>query len=216
MPTITDIFNKIGTRKRVSDALYLTLKKAIITGLILPFEKIDEYKISEELHVSIASIKEAIKMLDMEKYMIFDNKKGYIVNEISLSNVIKIHEYLQILSIASIEAISVNHDVFCILLQESLKNHHDKSKNNMDKQFHMTMALCTHNNYIIKATEDGFDRLFWGKKILELNNISDEILADHENIVKYLTENKINEHSKSKNLIMKHFNMHLNDLYEKI
>ncbi|MFZ7133246.1 MAG: GntR family transcriptional regulator [Eubacteriales bacterium] len=211
MLTLTDIYNKIGERKRISDKLYLTLKKAIITGLILPLEKIDEYQLSETLYVSKASIKEAIKMLSMDRYIILDEKKGYIINKITLSDIIEIHEFLNFLSIATIETMAMNYDVYSLILNESLNNFDHKSNNNMDKQFHMTMAICTNNNNIISSTSDAFDRLFWGKKTLKLHQVQVTTLNDHKEIVGYMTNNKNFKIDVLKDMINDHFSTHLNE-----
>lgn len=212
--SIRGIWDKIVPRKRVSDTIYLTLKKAIIFGLISPQDKIDEHYISQELDVSQGSIKEAIKILEDDKYLIFDKRKGYIVESVTLENIIKLYEFLNVLSMAAIESINLNNVANIIMLEESIKKAKESTNYQLDKKFHTTLALCSYNNEIIIATNDAFDRLLWGINVLPLHDINSVIIDDHEVIVRHLLD-KSNDMEILTNIMCNHYDLHLQDIHLK-
>ncbi len=212
MTNLRNIYQKIGTRIRVSDSIYLAIKKAIITGLLLPQEKIDEKLIAEELVVSQSSLREAIKLLEADHYISFTKGKGYTIDNTTLEDLMKINELLSILTIASIEIICPIDSTTTIILSESLNQEFETTNYALDKKFHMTLAFCTKNSEILNAMRDSYDRMMWGMNVLSINDISTDIIEDHKKIIKFLVQNKDLNREAVSNIITEHFNKHLKNI----
>lgn len=213
MSALTKIYESIGSRKRVSDTLYLTLKKAIIVGVLRPQTKLNELAIAEELDVSRASIREAIQLLCNDHYIENSAKKGCLVRTQGIEDLSRNYKFLEILTIASIEGMSIHYDIYRILMEESSHNHSKKGKNNMDRQFHMTMALCTNNNLIIEAMANTFDRLQWGRSSNHMNEVSDAIIEDHQQIIEFISECNGYRPEALKQMMKNHFVLHSEEIF---
>lgn len=215
MLRLINIYKRIGSRKKISDSIYLTIKQAIITGFLPPKEKIDDKHIARELDVSQSSVREALKLLEFDHFITFVKGRGYEVENVTLEDIVKINEMLSILSAASIELINIQDPIATIMLSESLNREQETTNHDLDKKFHMTLALCTKNGEIMKAMRYFFDRLQWGINVLPLDDVSTTIIEDHRNIFEYFINNKNAGKEILSDIIIKHYNLHLEDIFEK-
>ncbi|KPU45612.1 transcriptional regulator PdhR [Oxobacter pfennigii] len=215
MSGLLEIYQKIGARKKISTSIYLTIAQAIITGILSPEQKIDDINIAQELDVSQNSVREALKLLEFDHYLKFSKGKGYVVENVTLEDIIKINEMLNVLSSASIELINIHDHISSIMLSESLNREQETTNHELDRKFHMTLALCTKNNEVMKAMRNAFDRLMWGINVLQLNDLSSIIIEDHGKIVEYFINNKNASKEILSDIMIKHYNLHLEDIFAK-
>lgn len=211
MTNLRDIYQEIGARIRVSDSVYLTIKKAVITGVLLPQEKIDEKSITEELDISQTSLREAIKLLEADHYISFTKGKGYTVDNVTLEDLMKINELLSILTVASIEIICPIDSTTAIIISESLNKEIETTNFALDEKFHMTLAFCTKNSEILKAMRDSYDRLLWGMNVLSIKDLNSDIIEDHRKMADYLIYKEL-DREKMSVMITDHFSRHLEDI----
>ena len=63
-------------RLPLSEQVYVTLKQAILTGELLPQEKLNEVKIAEQLKVSATPVREAFRKLAKDNLVVIVPWKG--------------------------------------------------------------------------------------------------------------------------------------------
>ena len=66
-------------RLPLSEQVYLTLKTAILTGELMPQEKLNEVKIAEQLQVSATPVREAFRKLAKDNLVVIVPWKGVTV-----------------------------------------------------------------------------------------------------------------------------------------
>ena len=68
-------------RLPLSEQVYVTLKQAILTGELLPQEKLNEVKIAEQLKVSATPVREAFRKLAKDNLVVIVPWKGVTVRQ---------------------------------------------------------------------------------------------------------------------------------------
>jgi len=72
--------------------VFETIREAIISGDLKPGERLMEVQLAEELGVSRTPVREAIRKLELEGFLIMLPRKGAYVAEISLKDIIDVFE----------------------------------------------------------------------------------------------------------------------------
>ena len=75
-------------RLPLSEQVYLTLKTAILTGELMPQEKLNEVKIAEQLQVSATPVREAFRKLAKDNLVVIVPWKGVTVRRILLKRLL--------------------------------------------------------------------------------------------------------------------------------
>ncbi len=215
METIIEIFNYFNNSKRISDTIYMTLKRMIITAQFLPDSKIDEAAISDQLGVSATSIREALKILEYNRYINFNQRIGYCVSQINLEDMVLLNDMMAMLTRASVEVISIYDRASIIMIEESLKDSGEADNYALDKKFHLTLALTTKNEEYIASMRDIYDRLEWGKNALHLPDLSQNILDEHKLIAYYLMKHDDKYRDNMPGMIDRHKLSHVKYILEK-
>ncbi|MFL0269014.1 GntR family transcriptional regulator [Candidatus Clostridium radicumherbarum] len=78
--------------KPISDVVYESLRKTIISGIIPVGERIIEKEYAERLNISRTPIREALRRLEMEELVEYLPRKGVVVKKISTEDVIEIYK----------------------------------------------------------------------------------------------------------------------------
>lgn len=84
---------KIDSYQPLRDVVFESLREAIIKQILKPGERMMEIQLAEEMGVSRTPIREAIRKLEQEGFVIIIPRKGAYVAEISLKD---IHELFEI------------------------------------------------------------------------------------------------------------------------
>jgi DNA-binding GntR family transcriptional regulator len=91
--------------KPISDVVYESLRKTIISGIIPVGDRIIEKEYAERLNISRTPIREALRRLEMEELVEYLPRKGVVVKKISAEDVIEIYKIRHSLEVlASINA----------------------------------------------------------------------------------------------------------------
>lgn len=83
---------KFDTYKPLRDVVFDTLREAIINGTLRPGERLMENQLAEELGVSRTPIREAIRKLELEGFLVMAPRKGAFVAGISLKDITDVFE----------------------------------------------------------------------------------------------------------------------------
>lgn len=93
---------KLDTYKPLREVVFDTLREAIISGVLRPGERLMETPLAEELGVSRTPIREAIRKLELEGFVVMFPRKGAYVAGISLKGIADVFEVR-----AALEALAV-------------------------------------------------------------------------------------------------------------
>lgn len=90
-------FEKIGIHLSLKDKVYESIKSQIIKGKLEPNRHLSEAELSEAMNISRAPIREALNMLEKERFVTIIPRKGASVSGISKEEVENIWEIRSIL-----------------------------------------------------------------------------------------------------------------------
>lgn len=78
--------------KSLRDVVYDSIRKAILEGVFQSGERLMEKELAEQLGVSRTPIREAIRKLELEGFLVILPRKGAYVSEISFKDVHEVYE----------------------------------------------------------------------------------------------------------------------------
>ncbi len=76
----------------IRDIVYQEIRKAIITGLYKPGDKLQEEDLAEKLGVSRTPVREALRKLEVEHFVIYYPHRGTVVSEIPADEVDELYQ----------------------------------------------------------------------------------------------------------------------------
>lgn len=83
---------KLDSYQPLREVVCETLREAIRTGILQPGERLMEIKLAEELGVSRTPVREAIRKLELEGYVIMMPRRGTYVANLSIRDVNEVFE----------------------------------------------------------------------------------------------------------------------------
>lgn len=91
--------NKINIEeyKPLRDLVFENLREAILSGELLPGQRLMEIQLAEKLGVSRTPVREAIRKLELEGFVVMLPRKGAYVADISIKEIIEVLEVRAIL-----------------------------------------------------------------------------------------------------------------------
>jgi DNA-binding GntR family transcriptional regulator len=102
MPTLKEDFMKLA------DEIYKAIRDEIFAGKLNPGERLVEKELCERLGSSRGYIREALKMLNTDGFIVINRGKGATVSKISYQDVKNLYELLAVLEAKSIELAAPN------------------------------------------------------------------------------------------------------------
>jgi DNA-binding GntR family transcriptional regulator len=137
------------------------LKDAIVKGDIQPGEKLNEVRIAAKLGVSRSPVREAIRVLESEKFVETIDRRGTFVKPLSAKDIEEIQTVLKFLQVAAIELAVKNMDsdrkkelTAMIAQMEERKHTTDiEELKCMSRQFHSFIVQASDNDLLIRINE---------------------------------------------------------------
>ncbi len=177
--------------KNISYQVYLSLKDKIITIDYKPGDVLKELDIAEEFKLSRTPIRAAIQELKNEGFVEFNNKN--IVTPMSLNDYIKIFQIRENLELLSVKLATLNWneenilalEENCQLQKKSLykKGYQPLKFLNLDRQFHLSMAKISGNNFLVEELKRFYDLFYRYNYICGFENRKDYAIVEHENLI---------------------------------
>lgn len=186
-------FDKLEIRnyKPLGEVVFEYLRNAILAGELKPGERLMEVTIADQLGVSRTPVREAIRKLEKESFVIMIPRKGAYVADLTKKDIMEVLEIRKELegfaaslaaermTLAEKEALGrvVEH------FNESLINMDKKSMIESDNEFHSFIFESTKNQRLINIIYDLHDQFQRFRLIYfnEFNNYK-EIQASHNRI----------------------------------
>ena len=83
---------KLDSYKPLREVVYETLREAIKSGSLTPGERLMEIQLAEELGVSRTPVREAIRKLELERFVVMLPRRGTYVANLSLKDINEVFE----------------------------------------------------------------------------------------------------------------------------
>jgi len=83
---------KLDSYKPLREVVYETIREAIRNGTLTPGERLMEIQLAEELGVSRTPVREAIRKLELERFVVMLPRRGTYVSNLSLKDINEVFE----------------------------------------------------------------------------------------------------------------------------
>lgn len=182
----------MSTYKSLKDHVYEYISEQIFKGNIKPKEKINENSICEELQVSRTPVREALIQLSNDGILEQVPRRGFLVNEVSLTKVKEIYTILG--AMEGLAAALATHNLkkedleiienYIHEMEQAIENREFKNYYKLQLKFHEAFVKASHNSELARLIN-----------LLKKNFIkqSYEINENNEKISDILTKTN-NEH----------------------
>jgi DNA-binding GntR family transcriptional regulator len=194
----------IQRNKSLYEQTYQALRTSILSGELIPGERLVETQLAEQLQVSRTPIREAIRQLQRDSLVTSDSNGGLRVTTISITDVAQLYDCriaLEQLSVqsacqnATAEQLQTLEDL--VIQAEQLVSHppsqtHSDQMLSLDYQFHHLIAESSHNRWLITLLEQVFDKMaLLRTQTTKHNPTVLEIRDEHRQIFKSIAQRDI-------------------------
>jgi DNA-binding GntR family transcriptional regulator len=100
MPVSVDPAGPQTTQQHALDAL----RSLIVTGRLQPGQRVNQEDVAERIGVSVAPVREALRVLEQEGQLVYRPRRGYFVTELFIDDLEEIYELRRILEERSARA----------------------------------------------------------------------------------------------------------------
>ncbi len=83
---------KIEGYQPLREMVYFALREAIMTGKLMPGERLMEVQLAEEMGVSRTPVREAVRRLELDGFVVMIARKGAYVADLSIKDIISVFE----------------------------------------------------------------------------------------------------------------------------
>ena len=187
------------------DVVFNTLRQAILRGELKPGERLMEIQLANKLGVSRTPIREAIRKLELEGLVLMIPRKGAEVAEItekSLKDVLEIRRALEDLAVRlacekitkdELKELKKAGDEF----KKVLKSQDITEVAEADVRFHDVIYMATDNPKLIQLLNNFREQMYrFRVEYLKKSEVRPQLLAEHDEIIKYITEGNKEEASR--------------------
>lgn len=148
-----------------ADSAYTKIKQKIITTELPPGSVINESELMDEFGLGRTPIREAIKRLQSENFVVISPRKGMFVANFAVTDLLQIFEVrIELESLAARLAVQRITDTELKDFQKLAKTYNKKANltnkdilMRLDREFHSLIANATRNNFLIKELEKYYD-----------------------------------------------------------
>lgn len=142
-------------RLPLSEQVYLTLKTAILTGELLPQEKLNEVKIAEQLQVSATPVREAFRKLAKDNLVVIVPWKGVTVKGDTPEEIIALYQCREVMEglgarLCARHATSAQIKELRDLCKEMHAMEEATERVDVNSRFHTMIAQCSGNERVVE------------------------------------------------------------------
>lgn len=193
---------KLDSYKPLREVVFDSLREAIINGTLRPGERLMEIQLAEELGVSRTPVREAIRKLELEGFVVMVPRKGAYVAGISLKDIADVFEVRACLeSLASgLAAERITNEEMEDLERILVRKAEIIAQGDLpafvesDTQFHDSLYQCSRNQRLIQMLNNLQDEIQRFRSVsLAFPGRPQEALEEHRKIVEALAERNISE-----------------------
>jgi DNA-binding GntR family transcriptional regulator len=179
------------TKSTLTERVFQTLRRDIITGFFKPGEGLTENMLARRYSTSRTPVRQAAARAQQENLLRFVPNKGYFVNLVTMDELNELYQFRAIVEGACAElAAQKEHSPSALerLRRNAVVKYKKGNRKSYvsfiqaDRAFHVGIAQLTRNRFLIGAVEDlrnWLDRFLYSA--IEVGDYS-VLLADHEEI----------------------------------
>ena len=184
---------------RLVQSTYQAIKKSILDNRLRPGYKLIHQSLAESLGVSRTPVRESLERLYQEGYVTRIANRGYFVAEIDVQVVRELYQTREALetfslqlifrgdisqhSVAPLHTVNARYKALCT---ENLS----RERLLVDREFHLTLAALSGNQYLCKTLAGIFDRLIHKRRVEGFHDQRGmEPYEDHVRILAAISEN---------------------------
>ena len=179
------------------DSVFLALREAILSGKLMPGERLMEIPLSRELGVSRTPVREAIRMLELEGLVVMRANRGAMVAEITkseLEDVLEVRAALE--QLAARKACRLMTDEDLVRLRGAAKHFADcvsqndlKALASADVRFHEIIYSSTGNLKLIQLLNNLREQIYrYRLEMLKTPATYADLIREHSRICEALEE----------------------------
>lgn len=90
---------KLDSYKPLREVVTETLREAIVSGVLKPGERLMEIQLAEELGVSRTPVRESIRKLELEGFVVMVPRRGTYVADLSIKDINEVYEIRTVLDV---------------------------------------------------------------------------------------------------------------------
>ncbi|MBM7635150.1 GntR family transcriptional regulator [Geomicrobium sediminis] len=202
--------------------LYREIKQRIYDRTYRAGDRINESQLSKEMGISRSPIREAMRLLEKDGLLIADEKLGFVVYSLTVTDVEHIYELRIALEVLAVE-LAVQHaseqelEVVSDILDEVDRLIRDKADDeriiDWNQKFHQEIAQCSHNPYLARQLSTIEALIFYCRVMnFEGRGRATHIQNEHRQIFKALKERDAQTASAMMEKHLKHDLEHLHEV----
>ena len=184
------------------DVVFNTLRDAILTGKLVPGERLMENQLAEKLGVSRTPVREALRMLELENLVELVPRKGAQVLDMSEKDIIDILEIRSALEglATGLACKKMSAEVLVELkaleekFEQAIADKVLEDIADLDEQFHHLIFASTENDKLIQISKNLQIQLYrYRMAHLKLDSSIPAIIAHHKGIIRAIENHDAEE-----------------------
>ena len=193
MPSLTNLVAPPSLKEMAFQAI----KEAILSNKLEPGKIYNEQALAKELGISKTPVREALLDLAARGFVTFLPRRGVQVNVLTEKDIRDLYNFRAALETAIIRCITprVTDETIRRIEaiykkeEEAIRNDNRRGYLKIDREFHLSLASLSENQYMILALENVRDLIDWmGWKALLRKERMLEVYEEHGRIIQRLKE----------------------------
>ena len=185
--------NRIRKPEPLAKTALKALRRSILSNDLTSGVIYNEKSLAKDLGISRTPVREALLELSSKRLVKFLPQKGVIINTFTQKDIKEVFEIRTALEVFSIKKICQVFQTTDLTMLENYLNEQKEAAENADPQrfmaadrkFHIGFTRLTDNNYLMDTMHDIRDIMhLMGFKALGLEGRMDEVVLEHESILK--------------------------------
>lgn len=191
---------KLDSYKPLREIVFESLREAIIGGVLKPGERMMEIQLADEMGVSRTPVREAIRKLELEGFVVMIPRKGAYVAGISLKDIADVFEIRAALEglAAGLAAERITEDELeemeriLVRKAEILENNDLESIVELDTDFHAILFKASRNDRLVQILSNLREQIqrFRATSLAVPGRLK-EALEEHRKIVEAVSERNV-------------------------
>jgi len=186
---------KLDSYQPLREVVCETLRTAIIEGVLKPGERLMEIQVSEELGVSRTPVREAIRKLELEGFVVMIPRRGTYVSDLSIKDINEVFEVRTALDVlaAGMAAERITDDELeqmerlLVQLGEYIEHNEIEKIVEADSQFHDLLYSASRNTRLVGIINNLREQLTRFRSLsMSYPGRLKEMLGEHTRLVESL------------------------------
>lgn len=186
---------KLDSYQPLREVVCETLRNAIIQGVLKPGERLMEIQVSEELGVSRTPVREAIRKLELEGFVVMIPRRGTYVSDLSIKDINEVFEVRTALDVlaAGMAAERITEDELekmerlLVELGEYIEEDNMEKIVEADSQFHDLLYSASRNSRLVGIINNLREQLTRFRSLsMSYPGRLKEMLGEHTRLVESL------------------------------